>query len=163
MVELIKCVTREKVKNVLFKMKSLKAPGPDGFNVFFYKKAWPIVGEDFMDAVIYFFENGRILREWNDTALTLIPKVANPSRMSDFRPIACCNVMYKCISKIMANRLKGVLPTLINEAQLAFVPGRSIGDSILIAQELVRNYHQSNTKSRCTIKVDILKAYDMVN
>ena len=130
---LITRVTREEVKNVVFKMKTSKAPGPDGFNVCFYQTVWPIIGEDFIDAVLYFFEKGRILKELNHTALTLIPKVANPSRLSEFRPNSWCNVMYKCISKIMANRIKAILPNLINEAQATFVPGRSIDDSILIA------------------------------
>ena len=103
--ELIRGVTREEVKTVLFSMDSDKAPGPDGYNVHFYMKAWPIVGEEFIDAIQYFFEKGRMLKEMNNTSLTLIPKVVNPTRITNFRPIACCNVTYKCISKILANML----------------------------------------------------------
>ena len=161
--ELTNLVSREEIKNTLFSMDSKKAPGPDGFNVQFFKLTWHILGEDFLDAVQHFFITGRLLKELNHTSLSLIPKVVNPSRMCDYRPIACCNVMYKCISKLLANRIKKVLPTLIDKAQTAFIPDRSISDNILLAQDLLRNYHRSNTQTRCTIKVDFLKAFDTVN
>ena len=82
--------------------------------------------------------------------------------MNDYRPISCCNLIYKCISSILASRIKAILPNLINKAQSAFVPGRHISDNILLAQELLWNYHWSDTKPRCALKVDILKAYDSV-
>ena len=161
--ELLREVSREEEKAILFNMDSRKAPGPYGFNVHFFKKAWAIVGEDFTDAVLHFFNSDRLLKELNNTSLSLIPKVANPSRMTDFRPIACCNVLYKCISKLIANRLKQVLPSIIDESQSAFVPGRHIGDNILIAQDILRNYHRINTSPRCAIRVDFCKAFDSVN
>ena len=83
--------------------------------------------------------------------------------MSDFRPISCCNIMYKCISKILANRLKDVLPSIIDDAQSAFVPGRTISDNILIAQDLLRNYHRSSSPSRCSVRVDFFKAFYTVD
>ena len=74
------------------------------------------MGEEFIDAIQYFFDRGRLLKEINNSALTLIPKVVNPTRISDFHPIACCNVIYKCISMILSNRIKKVLPDLIDDA-----------------------------------------------
>ena len=59
--------------------------------------------------------------------------------------------------------MKVVLPTLINDAQAAFIPGRNMSDNIFLAQELFRNYHRSDTNDRCAIKVDLLKAFDTVN
>ncbi|KAG5536145.1 hypothetical protein RHGRI_023811 [Rhododendron griersonianum] len=64
------------------------------------------------------------------TALTLIPKTSCPHTMNDYRPIACCNVLYKTITKILANRLQPILPLIINKFQAAFVKGRSISDNI---------------------------------
>ena len=155
-------VTSEEVKAAFFNIPPLKAPGPDGFNVFFFRKAWHILGEDLIQAVQSFFISGHMLREINHASITLVPKVPNPSKLSDYMPISCCKTIYKCISKILANRLKTVLPTLIDGAQSAFIPGRSITDNILLVQELLRNYHRKDTSARCAIKVDLCRAFDTV-
>ena len=87
----------------------------------------------------------------------------NPESMNDFRPISCCNTIYKGISKVIANRLKSVLPSIISKSQSAFIKGRSISDNILLAQELMRNYHRGDAQPRSAIKVDFRKAFDTVN
>ena len=144
-------------------MKPDKAPGPDGYTAFFFQQMWHIVGLDVISAAQSFFADGKLLKEHNATSITLVPKIPNPSNLSDYCPISCCNLFYKCISGIPAQRLKSILPEVINAAQSAFVPGRSISDNILIAQELLCDYHRPNTKARNTVKVDILKAYDTVS
>ncbi|GAA0184441.1 hypothetical protein LIER_31729 [Lithospermum erythrorhizon] len=83
--------------------------------------------------------------------------------MKDFRPIACCNTIYKCISTILANRLKQTLQGVIGLQQTAYVPGRSIADGIFIMQEMVCGYHKKTGKPRCALKVDITKAYDTIH
>ena len=83
--------------------------------------------------------------------------------MTDYRPISCCTTIYKCISKIIANRLKPLLPLIISSSQAAFVKGRSISDQVLLMQELVRNYHRKNISPRCALKIDLLKAFDSVS
>ncbi|GKD64739.1 hypothetical protein Tco_1306847 [Tanacetum coccineum] len=95
--------------------------------------------------------------------IALIPKVSSPTRVKDYRPISCCNVMFKCISKIIANRIKEFLKVLVSPNQSAFVPGRSIADNILLTQELMHNYHLDRGLPRCAFKVDIQKAYDTVD
>ena len=92
-----------------------------------------------------------------------MPKVENPSCMDDFRPISCRNVIYKCISKVLAARLKTILPDVINHSQSAFVPGRQISDNILLTQEIMHNYHLDNGPPKCALKVDLRKAFDMVS
>lgn len=99
----------------------------------------------------------------NSTAISLIPKVPNPTYLRDFRPISYCNTIYKCISKIIANKLSKVIPSLVTIQQSAFVEGRRIGDNILFAQELMRNYHRDKGSPRCALKVYLLKAYDTIN
>jgi hypothetical protein len=144
-------------------MKSNKAPGPDGYTSDFFQAAWPVVGGDVVDAIRNFFVSGCLLKEVNATILTLVPKKQNPSVVGEFRPIACCNVLYKCITKIISNRILSILDGLIGKNQSAFIPGRSIAENIFLAQELVRDYHRKAGTARCTMKVDIMKAYDSVN
>ncbi|KAL4010462.1 hypothetical protein IC575_029954 [Cucumis melo] len=154
---------REEVRRVLFSMDSGKAPVPDGFSVGFIKSAWSVVGEDFCDAVLHFFETCYLPIGVNATAITLIPKRRGAERMEEFRPISCCNVIYKCISKILTDRLHVWLPSFISSNQSAFIPGRSIIDNILLCQELVGGYHLNSGKPRYTLKIDLQKAYDSVN
>lgn len=80
--------------------------------------------------------------------------------MGDFRPISCCNVIYKCIKKILADRLIRCLDGVISPQQSAFILGRYIVEIIMLAQELVKNYHRIGGTLRCAIQVDIMKAND---
>lgn len=104
-----------------------------------------------------------MLKEWNATAISLILKVNAPITAKDFRPIPCCNVTLKCITKILANRLQSVLPYLFNKSQFAFVQGRSIVDNVLLMQELARGCHRDDGVPRCALKLDLMKAYDSMD
>ncbi|XP_052181660.1 uncharacterized protein LOC127794528 [Diospyros lotus] len=159
---LIAKVSDEEVKAALFSMGDDKAPGPDGFTAKFFKKSWEIVGANVVKAIQSFFASGRLLSQVNATIISLIPKVPHPETPSQFRPISCCNVLYKVITKILANRIKTVLSSLVDVSQAAFVPGRSIGDNVLLAQELVFQYHLHQGPPRCAMKVNLAKAYDTV-
>lgn len=98
----------------------------------------------------------------NSTIFALVPKKTASAEMRDFRPIACCNVLYKVISKIMANRLKILLPRMISENQSSFVKGRLLMENVLLASELVKDYHKDSVSPRCVMKIDISKAFDSV-
>lgn len=82
--------------------------------------------------------------------------------MKDYRPISCCNVIYKVISMIIANRLKETLPDFISLNQSAFVKDRLLMENLLLATELVKDYHKESISQRCAIKIDISKAFDSV-
>lgn len=101
--------------------------------------------------------------ELNNTIIALLPKVSSPNKVTDYRPISCCNVVYKCNSKIIANRIKDSLNDVVSENQSAFIPGRRISDNLLLTQEIMKGYHLNRGVSRCAFKVDIQKAYDMVD
>lgn len=144
-------------------MAKNKSSSPDGFSPEFYLAAWPIVGADITKAVLYYFNSLHLPRTVNSVAITLVPKSDNASRLAHYRPISCCNTLYKCITKILASRLKKVLPSIISNYQSTFVPQRSIGDSIMLAQSLCRDYHREVGAPRCVIKLDIHKAFDTMN
>lgn len=113
-------------------------------------------------AVKSFFEKGFLPKGVNTTILALIPKKLEAREMKDYRPISCCNVIYKVISKIIANRLKMVLPHFISENQSAFMQDRLLIENVLLATELVKGYHKDSLSERCAIKIDISKAFDLV-
>ncbi|KAL0283663.1 UNVERIFIED_CONTAM: Transposon TX1 uncharacterized protein [Sesamum radiatum] len=131
---IIRPVTTEEVKIAFFDIEEDKAPGPDGFSSGFFKAAWPVVGEE----------------------------VRTPHSVAEFRPISCCNVIYKVITKILVSRIRESLDLLISPSQNAFVPGRLISDNVLLAQELFSGYNQCRLPPRCALKVDLRKAYDTV-
>ena len=107
--------TMEEVVVAIKEMAPLKAPGPDGMPPLFYQTYWSDVGMDISHAVISCLNSGSLLKSINHTFITLIPKVKNPERVSEFRPISLCNVIYKIISKVIANRLKPLLNDIISE------------------------------------------------
>ncbi|CAN1793302.1 Transposon TX1 uncharacterized 149 kDa protein, partial [Linum perenne] len=118
----------DEIRKVFFNMPKGKSPGPDGFPIEFYIKAWPVIDV-----------------------------------MKSFRPIACCNVLYKGISKLLANKMSEVLPSVISRNQSAFVKGRLMGDNIMLAHELVKGYNRARISPRATVKIDLMKAFDSVN
>lgn len=154
--------TREEVKSAMFSIDGNKAPGPDGFNINFFKYYWDMVGDNICDAMLDFLQNKKLVKEINTTSITLIPEGKSPESVTEFRPISCCNVIYKCISKILCERLKKVLPYFIAENQSAFVHSRCIVHNIMVCQDLVRHYNRAYTSPRCLIKLDLKKAYDTV-
>ncbi|GJV33899.1 RNA-directed DNA polymerase, eukaryota, reverse transcriptase zinc-binding domain protein [Tanacetum coccineum] len=159
---MVRPVSKEEIKSVIFAMNDDKAPGPDGFSSKFFKASWSVIGDEVCSAIGDFFKNGRLLKEVNATIIALVPKSQTPQKVSDFRPISCCNVLYKAITKIIADRIKGFLGMLVDESQNAFIPSRQISDNVLLTQELMRNYHRNRGPSKVAFKIDIHKAYDSV-
>jgi hypothetical protein len=156
--------TAEEVKKALFDMAPSKAPGVDGFTAGFYQRHWDVLGNDISHAVLEFLNGGELPVGLNDTAITLIPKVRIPQKISQFRPIALCPVLYKIAVKVVANRLRLILDEIIGEEQSAFVPGRLITDNVLVAYESIHTIRRrkKGKNSCCAVKLDMLKVYDRV-
>lgn len=119
------------------------------------------VGASTVDFVMRCFADPSLIGQVYETLIVLIPKIESPERITQFRPISLCNVIYKTVTKIRTNRLRFVMSDLVSPNQCSFVPGRHSSDNIVIAQEgfhSMRNLRRA--KGWLAIKVDLEKAYD---
>lgn len=155
-------ISMEETEEAIRSMPNDKAPGPDGFTINFYKACWSTVKQDVWEAVEDSRRLGTILKSLNSTFLALIPKTEEAKTPDKFRPIALCNVIYKIISKVIASRLKTILPGIISEEQSGYVEGRQIFDNILLAQEMIHSLH-SRKVAGMLMQLDLSKAYDKVS
>jgi len=108
-------ISLEEVEEAVKEMPNGKAPGSDGFTIDFYKACWEIVKIEVWEAEEDSWCSSSILKSLNSTFLALIPKEEEANTPSMFCPIALCNVLYKIISKVIANRMKPILPSIISE------------------------------------------------
>ncbi|XP_028548450.1 uncharacterized protein LOC114578987, partial [Dendrobium catenatum] len=113
--------TTDEIKAAVFSGASSSTPGPDGYNFFFYKSGWHILGPLVCKAVRGFLSSGYMPSGVKATAIALVPKSKHTASFSDFRPIALCNVFYKIIAKVLANRLKPIMPLIIKDNQAGFI------------------------------------------
>ena len=125
----------DEVLKALNEMAPLTAPGLDGMLPIFYKTFWHIIGSDVMNVVLTTLNSGHVPGDLNTTFIALISKIKEPKKVSDFRPISLCNVVYKLIAKVLVNRLKLVLPYIVSDSQSAFLSGHLIIDNVLVAFE----------------------------
>ncbi|PKU64842.1 Putative ribonuclease H protein [Dendrobium catenatum] len=160
---LIASVTNEEIKTVVFSGPNASSPGPDGFTFSFYKKSWEVIGLYVCNAVKHFFSMGTLPPAAKATAIALIPKHSHASNISDYRPISLCNVLYKIIAKILANRLKEVFPFIIHKSQSGFISNRIASDNIVLAADILRTFNAVKAKKIFCAKLDIKKAFDTVS
>ena len=119
---------------------------------------------DVTQAILSSLNSGSILKSINHTFITLILKVHNPKRVFDFRPISICNMIYKIISKVIANCLKPLLNSIISKSQSAFIADRLITDNIRITFESLHHMKTNciRKKGFMAMKLNMSKAYDRV-
>ncbi|XP_022014901.2 uncharacterized protein LOC110914417 [Helianthus annuus] len=152
----------DEIKAAVFDCGDDRAPGPDGFNFRFFKKFWSLFANDFSALMSAFFDSGQINDGCGSSFIALIPKIRDPSGLGDYRPISLVGVVNKVISKILANRLKKVLGSVISINQSAFLGGRFILDGPLIINEVCSWLKKSKRKA-FLFKIDFEKAYDNIN
>lgn len=162
--ELIQPFTKDEILASLNQMALLKFPGSNGFNAGFFKHYRNIVGAKVTAIALKFLNEGQLSRDINHTFIALIPKTKHSQKASDYRSISLCNVVYKLISKVLANRLKPPLPSLISTSQSAFIQDRLITVSVIIAYEVLHSMRvrQKSKEGSMAIKLDIFKAFDLV-
>ena len=90
------------MRRVIFSIPDEKALGEDGFNSKYFKHCWEVVGDDTTEAILEFFRTVQLLKVINVTTLTMDPKVKCHENVSELRPIACCTILYKCITKLIS-------------------------------------------------------------
>eukprot|EP00253_Pinus_taeda_P015169 PITA_15169 len=159
---LLREISMKEVEEAIKIMPNDKALGPDGFTIKFYKACWPTIKTELWEVVEDSRRSSTILKSLNSTFPALVPKEEDANTLEKFRPISLCNVIYKIISKVIANRLKPILPNLISEEQSRFVEGRQILDNVLLAQEMVHTL-QTRKKAGMLMQLDLSKAFDKVN
>jgi hypothetical protein len=140
-------------------MPNGKSPGLDGFTVDFFKAFLDVVKYDIYGLVEDSRRSASILKSLNSTLINLIPKEYEVRTLDKFRLISLCNLVYKIISKVIANRLKPLLPLLISKEQSGFVEGRQTMDNVIQAHEIIHTL-KIRKKSRMIIQLDFSKAYD---
>jgi exonuclease III len=132
-------ISQAEVDQAIQELPTGKAPGPDGFTMDFFHSCWPMLREEVWQLVEESRSSGKVLPALNATFLTLIPKEERVTNLKNFRPIALCNVIYKIISKVIALRLKPILPFIISKEQSGYVEGRQIMDSIILVHEVIHS------------------------
>ncbi|KAA3466249.1 reverse transcriptase [Gossypium australe] len=156
--------TADEILVALKGMGPLKVPGSDGFPALFFQKYWHIVGKEVLEFCLGVLNDGKGVVSANSTDIMLIPKTSHPTTLVNFRPISLCTVMYKLVTKTIANRLQDVMGICIDKAQSVFVPGRLISGNVLLAYELLHTFRQKRMgkKGYMAVKLDMSKAYDRV-
>jgi hypothetical protein len=97
----------------------------------------------------------------NHSFIALVPKLSGSHTVHQFQPISLCNIAYKIIFKILANRLKFLLSKIISHLQAAFVPKRNIQDNTVLAHELLHSFKSKRGKGGYMfLKLDMEKVFD---
>lgn len=122
--QLLDPITTQHIDEALYAIQDSKALGLDGCNSFFFKKVWSFVRRDIYGVVQKFFCSGKMCPLINIACITLIPKTPNADRVGLLRSISCCFVLYKLIAKILAFKMIRVMSSVVDHAQIRFIPGR---------------------------------------
>lgn len=150
------------VREAVFGLNGDSSPGPDSFGGSFYQKCWDIISDDVTTAIIHLFTTLEIPDGMNSSMVTLLPKVADSIRVTDFRLIVMGNFSYKIFTKIIAMRLGSFISDVLSSSQYGFISGRSIHSCVAIASEIINSLCMGKSDSMA-IKVDIAKTFDTIS
>ncbi|KAJ9564655.1 hypothetical protein OSB04_000621 [Centaurea solstitialis] len=161
-VDLERPFSEEEVKEAVWSCGNDKTPGPDGFTFEFIRKYWSIVAKDFFEAVKFFESSHLINPGSNSSFITLVPKIKDPITLADYRPINLVGCVSKVISKVLAERVKFVLDSVVSKNQTGFIKGRNILDGPFLVNEIIQ-WAKSLKQKLLIFKADFAKAFDTLN
>lgn len=156
--------SQDEIKIVIFDMHPTKATGPDGFSAIFYQKFWDVVGDRVSTTCLNILNGNESVATWNDTLISLIPKIVEPSHLKDFCPISLCNFIYKIVAKALSNRITPDLSLVIDENQSTFIAGRQRTYNITVGFDC-NHWLRDCTQGKDgygALKLDMSKAYDII-
>ncbi|XP_019418502.1 PREDICTED: uncharacterized protein LOC109329277 [Lupinus angustifolius] len=152
----------EEIKAAVWSCVGDKSLGPDGFNLNFFQACWDIIKNDIILFIQEFYLFGKLPKGLNSSFITLIPKIKNPSKTHELRPISLVGSLYKILAKILVVRLKVIMSSLISSSQSAFISDRNVLDATVVINEAIHSAKKA--KDGCfLLKVDFEKAYDSVD
>lgn len=154
--------SHSEIEGAVRQLAKNKASGPNGIPNEFLQWHWQTIRFEVCDIIQAFYDHSLELSCINQANVIMIPKKDNPVRVGDYRPISVMNAIPKLISKLLANRLRSLLPALISSNQTAFVQGRQITENFNSTRELLHHISCSK-RPACFIKIDFAKAFDSVN
>ncbi|PNY13184.1 ribonuclease H [Trifolium pratense] len=143
----------DEIKAAIFEMNGDGAPGPDGFIGHFFQCYWNIIVVDVIKSVQHFFLTG-VLHNINSNLLVLIPKLTEADRMENYRPIALTNFQFKIITKLSADRLALLAPSIISVHQHGFMPERNIADCVIVTSEAINVLARRAFAGSLALKID---------
>ena len=138
-------LTEIECKIALKTMKNQKSPGSDGLTVEFYKIFWNNIKQFYIKSINYSFKNGSLTELQKQGIITLIPKPQKDiEKIENWRPISLLNVDYKIATKAIANRIKPIITSIIDNAQTGFIKGRFIGENIRLLFDIIEMTEEQN-------------------
>ena len=156
-------ITEEECKIALKTMENNKSPGSDGITCEFYKIFWNDVSKFFLDSINYSYNIGTLNPLQKQSIVTLLPKKDKDlTKLSNWRPISLLNVDYKIATKVIANRIKKILPSIIDDSQTGFVKGRYIGENIRVLLDILSITEETEIPGLLFF-ADFEKAFDSIN
>ena len=152
----------EQMDIAVHQLNNNKSPGLDGLTSEFYQAFWPILREDLMSVLNFSIASQRMPISCRRGVITLLPKKGDLLDISNWRPVSSLNTDYKIFAKILANRLKTVIDTIVHPDQSYSVPGRDIHDNMNLIKDALM-YANSCNIPLAVLNLDQKKAFDNVD
>ena len=155
-------ISYSEATKAIFSFDNDKSPGSDGFGALFYKHFWQLLGPDVVYVLNYALSSGVLSVSQRQGIIVLLYKKGDNALLKNWRPISLLNIDYKIMTKVLSNRLRTVLPFIINTDQTGAVPGRSIAQSISLTRDII-DYCNHKDIGGAILSLDQAKAFDKIS